>query len=172
MEHYWSLSHSAAAADSSEIDRQLIETTIELENRVDRQRASWLQEKLRKTPNWIDGHLGLAWTALKLNELSLAYASAQAVLVLAKVDSDRASAHWVIGKCYLRRGDHQAAITALQNANRQGETGSGLKEDLAAAYMGRGEYALALETLRSIAPTALSMQAQAALSFCKMRAEH
>lgn len=172
QDFYWSLSRAAAAADFSEVDKQSIETTIELENRVDRLRCSWLQKKLRRTPYWAYGHLALAWTALKLNELSLSYASAQAVLVLAVVDGDRAAANWVIGKCYLRRSDYESAVTALQISKKQGQAGSAIEEDLAAAYMGRKEYLLALETLRSIAPAELSMQGQAALSFCKMRAEN
>lgn len=138
---------------------------------ISHQRRCWLIKRLRRFPYWKQGHLTLAWTAISLDDTALAYASAQAVLQLAKGKADGSAAYWIIGKCFLHKKDFQAALNSLQAAQESGARRPEFKEDLAAVYMGLEQYPAALQVLQSVPISDLSMPGQSALTFCLRRAK-
>jgi hypothetical protein len=133
-------------------------------------RSDLLRSLLRRFPYWIEGHLAYAEDALARDSIADAYASANAVLYLSESTCPhRATAEFVLGRCFLRRGDWRSAVEYLARAHTNLPNNYSISEELAAAHILGGDY-LAANTLLELIPTnRISAAGKAAHSFVRSK---
>lgn len=136
---------------------------------VSRQIGSWLKAVLRRFPWWSEGHLRLGQIALLQNELSLAYASAQAVLQLSSGKNQRKLAGLLLSRALLKTGSVTEAKEILESLDTTGSEGSAIKEELAACYLSLENFELAAHVLASIPTTEISPAAKSALLYANYK---
>lgn len=133
-------------------------------------RSDLLCSLLRRFPYWIKGHLEYAEDALARDSIAHAYASANAVLYLAESTSPhRAAADYVLGRCFLRRGDWRSAVEYLSRARLNLPNNHSISEELAAAHILGGDYQAANTVLESIPTNHISAAGKAALTFVRSK---
>jgi Tfp pilus assembly protein PilF len=121
------------------------------------------------------GHLEYAEDALERDSIAQAYASGNAVLYLSPSNSPhRAAAHFVLGRCFLRRGDWRSAVEYLARSRAELASNYSITEELAAAYVLGGDYQAAKSLLEEIPANQISASGKAAQSFVrsKVRGPH
>lgn len=124
-----------------------------------------LQQLLRATPYWLEGHLELAKLSLAGNDLELGYSSAMAVL---KLDPESFAGRNFLAQCYLKSNHPREAIAEYRMLmERRPDCEVAIREDLAAALMATGEFKEAYNILSSVKPGELSASAAAALQYLK-----
>lgn len=129
-----------------------------------------LRSLLRRFPYWSYGHRELALLALKRDNVGLAYSSAVVYEALCrKAPKSRREGLLIIGQCFLKRGDSLRALSYFEHARSLGLDTPQLAEEIAAAYILRGKYVEALESLSQIQPELLSAEAKAALTFVRSK---
>jgi tetratricopeptide (TPR) repeat protein len=132
------------------------------------QKESAIRGVLRRYPFWTDGQLSLANIALQADNLALAYSSAISAKILSGRDKVRSrQSLFLLGRCFLKRSDWQAALNYFKEAETLGLDSSSLKEDTAAAYILGERYAEALKLLEAIPDSEISPEAKAALRFVR-----
>lgn len=134
-----------------------------------RSRAIWIRGRLRCYPYWAAGHLELARVSLRVEDVATAYAGAQATLKLRSTGRLARGARLVLGRTYLRRGEWERAIEVLELLQTTQPDNPAILEDLAAAFIGAGQHARAVEALIRIPQERLSAEGRAALSFAQLR---
>jgi hypothetical protein len=133
-------------------------------------RSELLRSLLRRFPYWIKGHLEYAEDALERDSIADAYASANAVLYLSESDHlHQAAAHFVLGRCFLRRGDWRSAVSYLSRAHTELTQKHEISEELAAAYVLGGDYQAASPLLEAIPANHISAAGKAARSFVRAK---
>jgi tetratricopeptide (TPR) repeat protein len=116
------------------------------------------------------GHLEYAEDALERDSIAEAYASGNAVLYLSPSNSPhRAAAHFVLGRCFLRRGDWRSAVEHLSVSHAKLANNYSISEELAAAYVLGGDYQAANKLLELIPPDHISAAGKAAQSFVRSK---
>jgi len=138
-------------------------------------RSELLRSLLRRFPYWMKGHLEYAEDALERDSIAQAYASGNAVLYLSPSNSPhRAAAHFVLGRCFLRRGDWRSAVEYLARSRAELASNYSITEELAAAYVLGGDYQAAKSLLEEIPANQISASGKAAQSFVrsKVRGPH
>lgn len=131
-------------------------------------KSEQLRALLRKHPNWRFGHLELGEESLAVDDIATAYASAQIVLHLESPSPHShyaARASFLLGRCYLRRGDAQRALKYFSDECSDPSLKWKIKEESAAAHMVCGDSCSALSTLLSIPIDKLSPEGAAAKEF-------
>ena len=132
------------------------------------QREAAIRGVLRRYPFWTDGQLSLAKIALQGDNVALAYSSAISAKILSGQDEVYLrQSLFLLGRCFLRRSDWQAALNYFKEAETLGLNSSPLKEDTAAAYILGEKYADALKLLEAIPDAEISPEAKAALRFVR-----
>lgn len=125
---------------------------------------------LRRYPFWARGHIILAEESLKRDAIASAYASAQCLQYLSKDDSTISGHyHFILGRCFLRRGDWRAAHQHLSEAINLLPGNHHVTEEQCAALILGGEYRTALERLLTIPDRSLSAEAKAAIAFARSK---
>ena len=146
--------------------------------RAEERRAAWLRTQLRRWPFWGAGHRELAKSCLTLEQVECAYPSALAWRALSdRLSTDRVQAHHFLGKCFLKRGDPQAALRELDAARELLESGLdvtprlqyGILEDRGAALMALARHEEALACLHKIPVQFRSAELMAASEFLTNR---
>ncbi|MEY4700224.1 MAG: hypothetical protein RL326_411 [Pseudomonadota bacterium] len=133
-------------------------------------RSELLCSLLRRFPYWIKGHLEYAEDALGRDSIADAYASANAALYLSEAGrSHQATAHFVLGRCFLRRGDWRSAVEYLSRAHTALPIKHQIGEELAAAYVLGGDYQAASDLLEAIPGNYISAAGKAARSFVRAK---
>jgi len=127
----------------------------------------WLRNKLRNYPYWLKGHKSLAVASLELNDIASSYASAHAMLALARSKRSRTEAQKIMGKCYLRQGQAEKALKLFTTLNLTNPIDYEVTEDLAAASMALDRYNEAKTLLSSIPKDRLSKEGVSALEYLK-----
>lgn len=122
---------------------------------------------LQKVPFWLPGHLQLAELSLLQRDIATAYASSQAVLVLQPKDLERDWAHLHLGRCYLQRGQLEAALEQFCAISPSGEVGIVACEERAAALLALGRTKDAADCLEAIPLGQRSHSAEAALQYAR-----
>lgn len=125
---------------------------------------------LRRYPFWATGHKVLAQLALGRDEIGRAYASAVCYRTLCDAQGkDSSDAWWILGQCFLRRGNWQTALEHLERAHSLDSSRSDICEDIAAAHILAGELSKAKVVLEAIPDSNLSAEGKAALAFVRSR---
>jgi tetratricopeptide (TPR) repeat protein len=125
---------------------------------------------IQRFPFWRKGRQLLAEQSILRNDIATAYAEAQALRVLSPEGSGSyATALALLGRCYLKRGDGDSALSLLAQASQLRPKDFRIHEDQAAARILIGDKARALETLQSIPATHLSAEGKAALQWLSMQ---
>ncbi|MBX7143386.1 MAG: hypothetical protein K1X79_02965 [Oligoflexia bacterium] len=124
-----------------------------------------LRRILRRVPFWGRGHLMLARLALARRDVSTAYASAQAALVLLRRPEDRAYTQLVLGRCYLQRGQLETALQALNLVPFEGVWETEAREEMAAVLLALQRPQEAAAVLEGIPAGRRSQSAEAALRY-------
>jgi hypothetical protein len=132
------------------------------------QRETSLRSLLRRFPFWAHGHHELGELALQTDQVALAYSSALSYQILSGRDKTyRSRAFLLLGRCFLRRGDPQAALHYLLQAQELGLCTPQLAEEIAAAHILQGSFMEAYEALAAVPANTISAEGKAALSFVK-----
>jgi tetratricopeptide (TPR) repeat protein len=135
------------------------------------ERTEALCRLLRRYPRWRDGHRILAEECLEKDDVARAYTAARCYQTIVGSDKlKRAHSNLLLGRCYLRRGEWQSALSVLKSALEDASLSAPILEELAAAHMLGGNYVEALDALQQIQEKQLSAQAKAALAFAKSKA--
>lgn len=94
-------------------------------------------------------------------------------MVALKPDDARTTAHanFILGRCYLRRGDWTTAHHHLQEALRLSPSNTAIREEDAAALILGGELRQARELLELVPEGALSVEGKAARAFLRSKVE-
>ncbi len=130
----------------------------------------YLRSLLRKFPAWPGGHLQLAERSLILDDVGCAYASAHAALSCQSQElSIRETAYFVLGRCYLRRGVCDKALSFLEQAAGLRGRETEVKEEIAAALLLKGDRQEALRILEALPDINLSPAGAAALQFLRAK---
>ncbi len=125
---------------------------------------------LRRYPFWEIGHKALAEIALSQDDVARAYASATCYRVLCEGSGkDPSDALYILGQCFLRRGDCAAALTHLERAHALDPARTDIQEELAAAHVLAGDYGRARAVLENISAERISAEGKAALAFVRSR---
>jgi Tfp pilus assembly protein PilF len=126
---------------------------------------------LQACPQWIEGHLHLGEEALITGDIATAYASAHAVFQLESAEGSlrRAQARFLLGRCYLRRGDSVKAVSELLPLIASKEIEYQVREELAAAFMAQGDVAAAKMHLEAVPIDKLSQAGMAALKYVRSK---
>lgn len=133
-------------------------------------RSNLLRSLLRRFPYWIQGHLEYAEDALSRDSIAEAYASGNAALYLSSSNAhQRAAAHFVLGRSFLRRGDWRSAVEYLSLATTELPSDYSIIEELAAAYILGGDYRSANPLLEAIPANHISAAGKAAHSFVRSK---
>jgi Flp pilus assembly protein TadD len=82
-----------------------------------------------------------------------------------------AQANFILGRCYLRRGDWTTAHHHLQEALRLSPSNAAIREEDAAALILGGELRQAREILEQIPEGSLSVEGKAARAFLRSKVE-
>jgi len=126
---------------------------------------------LRRYPFWLTGHKLLAEMALSRDDVARAYASATCYRVLCDHNGkDPSDALYILGKCFLRRGDCAAALSHFERAHALDPSRTDIQEELAAAHVLGGDYDRARVVLEGISAEHISAEGKAALAFVRSRA--
>jgi tetratricopeptide (TPR) repeat protein len=127
---------------------------------------------LRRFPFWAKGHELLAEESLQHDKVACAYGSALCMIAL-RPDDPRtmAQANFILGRCYLRRGDWTTAHHHLQEALRLSPSNAAIREEDAAALILGGELRQAREILEQIPEGSLSVEGKAARAFLRSKVE-
>lgn len=112
--------------------------------------AGRLRNLLCRYPYWYQGHLSLARLALQLDEVFLAYSSAQAAILLNPPEKELATAKRLLGTSFVRQGMYQQGIETLKEALSSHRDIVLIKEELIAAHLALDFKEEALEVLNSI----------------------
>ncbi|MCX6114921.1 MAG: hypothetical protein NTV65_06880 [Proteobacteria bacterium] len=129
-----------------------------------------LRSILRRFPFWAEGHLALAELCINTGDIAAAYASGHALKALSTPNSfHSAQALFILGRCFLRKGEWQSALIYLCQAHAILPTLYAIHEEEAAALMLSEDYSAALKALAQIPSERLSAEGKAALEFAKMR---
>lgn len=121
--------------------------------------SEWLKRKLRKFPFWSFGHIRLGEVSLDLKDLSSAYASANAAILLGSEHRGKK----LLGTCYLRAREGAKAVRVLTEVCDRWPLQISVLEDLGAALMLEGDFIKAKEILEQIPETKRSTSVNAAL---------
>ena len=133
-------------------------------------RLSTLRGLLRRFPHWAAGHRELAYTALDSDDVATAYGAAICYQNLAASKPKHARlALFILGRCCLRRGEWQRALSFFRAAKNYGLNTPELSEDTAAAHMLGGDYQSALAILSNLPESTLSVEGAAALKFLRSK---
>ena len=133
-------------------------------------KSEMLRRLLRRYPTWSWGHRLLAENSLTRDNIGLAYAASLCYRELTQKDSaDFAHAHFLLGSCFLRRGDWRSALHHLKIAHSISPSVHEITEELAAAHMLAEDYSTAAHFIQAIPEASRSAQAKAALSFAATR---
>ena len=125
-----------------------------------------LRALLRRYPYWTEGHRLLAEHSLKSGDIATAYASAHCLSALSEASPEsEAAVHFILGRCFLRRGDANIALTHFELAQSRTPNNPAILEEEAAAMMLLGNKDGALSMLRQIPEDKLSPEARITLSF-------
>lgn len=129
-----------------------------------------LRSLLRRYPFWIKGHLLLAEECLNRDAIGCAYASACCVSSLVETNTALMSAaEFLLGRCFLRRGDWQSALSYFQIARLKTPLNYRIHEEESAALILGGNYQEALSLLQAIPEHMLSPEAKAATAFARSK---
>ena len=121
---------------------------------------------VQRFPYWTHGRAILADVSLQHNDVATAYAEAQALRILAKKGSTHeATALFLLGRCFLQRGDASSAISLFNDAHALRPTDHRIQEERSAAYALLGDKAQALAILQTIPPAHLSPESKAAMQW-------
>jgi tetratricopeptide (TPR) repeat protein len=132
--------------------------------------ADILTRLIQRFPYWREGRRLLAEDALRKDDVAVAYAESQALRLLApQGSSEEGEALFIMGRCFLRRGNPSAALSILEDAQRLLPENVSITEERAAALALVGEQPRALSLLRSIPHTRLSTEGHAALKWLSHR---
>jgi Flp pilus assembly protein TadD len=125
-----------------------------------------LRTLLRRYPYWREGHRLLAENNLAVGDIATAYASAHCFSALSGATPDsEATVHFILGRCFLRRGDANSALTHFELARSLTPTNLAILEEEAAALMLLGNKEKAQSVLRQIPEDKLSPEARITLSY-------
>jgi hypothetical protein len=128
---------------------------------------SFIRSILREIPYWGTGHLWVAKRALTQNHVELAYASAQAVLILGQPLSCVGEARRLLARCQMKVGDYAGAGALLRDLLRASPQWWEVREDFAALLIHEGDFKAAAAELGSIPVDQLSGEGKAALEFAR-----
>jgi tetratricopeptide (TPR) repeat protein len=129
-------------------------------------RAESLRPLLRRFPFWIDGHQLLAEESLLHDNVACAYGSALCMLALEpRAAATAVQANFILGRCYLRRGDWATAHEHLKEALRLSPSNTAILEEDAAALILGGELRQARALLDQIPQHSLSAAGKSARAF-------
>ncbi|MBN8549691.1 MAG: hypothetical protein J0M12_10280 [Deltaproteobacteria bacterium] len=137
---------------------------------ISHEKNSYLRSRLRETPYWKRGHLLLGELSLQEDDVATAYACAKAVGILS-AEGASSEADTLLGRCYLKRGAFVEATAFLEKGALARPNDSALQEDVAACYIGRGEFKKAAQILSVIPQQRLSVPGHAALLYSKKKSE-
>ncbi len=125
---------------------------------------------LRRYPFWTTGHRILAQLALDRDDIGRAYASAVCYRALCEAHAKNPSdALFILGQCFLRRGDWQRALEHLERAHELDSERAEICEEIAAAHILAGELYKAKKVLEAIPGDTISAAGKAALAFARSR---
>jgi tetratricopeptide (TPR) repeat protein len=125
-----------------------------------------LRSLIQRFPFWQRGRAILAERSLAVNDVATAYAEAQALRSLSRGSSLlHATSLSLLGQCYLKRGDGNAALPLLKQASDLRPQDFRIREEQAAAHVLVGERSDALEILQRIPAAYLSAEGKAALQW-------
>lgn len=125
-----------------------------------------LRSLLKRFPFWIEGRYHLAEACLAANDIATAYCEAQALERLSpKKLRDRGRARFVLGRCYLRRGESGAALTLLNESAQLLPLNYSVQEEIAAALTLQGDKTNALRILKEIPDEKITAEGKAALQW-------
>jgi lipopolysaccharide biosynthesis regulator YciM len=145
-------------------------------------KSEQLRTLLRKYPTWRLGHLELGEESLAADDIATAYASAHALLLLESSSSQpscaspySSRASFLLGRCYLRRGDAKRALQFFTQVSTQISIRDSkdrslvwrIKEESAAAYMVCGDSNSALSTLLTVPEEKLTAEGAAAKAYLR-----
>lgn len=134
-----------------------------------RQTIPRLMALLRQTPWWRKGHLYLADEALRARDTALAYASGQAALVLSKREGDRVAATLVVARALLASRSPDRALALLEPLRAAHPERADVTEELAACFLGKGDFPTARSLLESLPKAGRSATAEAALAYLRTK---
>jgi len=129
-----------------------------------------LRSLIQRFPFWQKGRALLAERSILVDDVATAYAEAQALRLLsARGSPSYATALTLLGKCYLKRGDGNSALSLLAEASTILPKDFRIREEEAAAQVLVGDKERALEILQGIPTTNLSAEGKAALQWLSMK---
>lgn len=129
-------------------------------------RTRLLRSLLRRFPYWSHGHHLLAEDSLARDNVGCAYASALCMQALGfRSKHEQTCAEFILGRCFLRRGDWREALKYLGAASDSAPNNPRIKEERAAALILGGEMKAAQEILAAIPKHLISAEGKAALAF-------
>ena len=135
-------------------------------------RTDTLRPLIRRFPYWTTGHRLLAEESLQHDNVTCAYASALCMLALDSTQAHTSTqAHFILGRCYLRRGDWATAHSYLAQALRLSPANTAILEEDAAALVLGGELHQARTILERIPEDRLSPAGKAARAFLRSKVE-
>lgn len=134
------------------------------------ERSQTIRPLLRRFPFWSKGHEILAEESLLHDNVACAYASALCMNALEpNNEHTTVQVNFILGRCYLRRGDWMTAHHYLEEASRLAPSNIPIQEEHAAALILGGELEKARSLLERIPETALSAEGKAARAFVRSR---
>jgi tetratricopeptide (TPR) repeat protein len=123
---------------------------------------------LRRYPYWPEGHRLLAEACLKEGDIATAYASTHCFGALTTAaTSAQQQLHFLMGRCYLRRGDAERALCHLSLAEKYNRNYTPIFEEQAAAHMLLGDGLRALQILERVPQNKLSAEALVTRSYLR-----
>lgn len=132
----------------------------------DSEERDTLRAFVRRFPFWAHGRALLGEASLQYNDVATAYAEAQALRVLARKGSTHeGTALFILGRCFLRRGEPSAALNLFNEAHALKPHDHRIQEERSAAYALLGDRTQALEILRTIPAIHLSAESKAAMQW-------
>ncbi len=130
-----------------------------------------LMALLRQTPWWRRGHLYLAAEALRERDTALAYASGQAALLLATREVDRIASTLAVARALLASRSPDRAALLLEPLHQAHPGHADITEELAACFLGKGDFLAARGLLESLPRERRTSTAEAALAYLRTK-EH
>lgn len=123
-----------------------------------------LRSLITRFPYWIEGRYQLAEASLAENDIATAYCEGQALQSLSPHKArDKGRALFVLGRCYLRRGDSGTALVMLNEAAQLLPLNYTLREEISAALVLEGDKTKALSILKGIPEGDMTAEGKAAL---------